>query len=491
MKVLVGNQIKEADQYTIENEPVQSIDLMERASKAVAQWFLEHVEKESPLLFLVGKGNNGGDGLAVARMLYHAGYRCAVCIPFDETVLSEENLINLKRLPEGVSRIEINQIDMLPCETIVIDALLGTGIRGGVKEPLASLIRRVNEAEFFVISIDLPSGMKTEFGNKDQVIIKAKQTLTLEFPKLAMLLPEAGEYCSDIYTLPIGLDKHYFESAQTPYFFTTEDYVKSQLKKREKFGYKTCYGHALLICGSLGMAGAAVLATGGALRSGCGLLTIHLPKAERMAVQVNFPAAMLSLDNKDHFSELPQNLEKYNVIGIGCGLVQAEVTKSALEKLLKSINKPLVIDADALNILAERKDLQKHIPKDSILTPHLGELRRLIGNWNDEEEKMLLVRQFASETQSIVLVKGAYSMIVLSDGRVYFNSTGNSGMAKGGSGDVLAGFITGLLARGYSSEQAAILGAYFHGLAGDKAAQKYGQEGMNSFNLIEFLKPEN
>ena len=487
MKILIANQLKEADKFTIENEPIASIDLMERASKAIAEWFLEHVEKSAPLLFLIGKGNNGGDGLAVARMLHGAGYKCSVCLPFDESALSEENLTNLKRLPDGVSQIAIDEINRIANEIILVDALLGTGLRGEIKEPLASLICKINALDRRVISIDLPSGMKSEFGNKGQSIVKADITLALEFPKLATLLPEAGGCCGEIVTLPIGLDKRYLNSAESPYHFTTEHFIKSQLKKREKFGHKNTYGHALLVCGSRGMMGAAVLATGGALRSGCGLLTVHLPENERAAVQAGFPSAILSLDEKNYFSKLPENLEKYNAIGMGCGLGQAEDTKNAFEKLLKSARKPLVLDADALNILAKRKDLIKHIPRNSILTPHLGELKRLIGEWKDEEEKITLVVKLSGQTQSVVLVKGAYSMIVLPDGSVHFNPTGNSGMAKGGSGDVLAGFITGLLARGYPSGQAAILGTYFHGLAGDKAAGKYGQESMNSFDLIDFL----
>lgn len=485
MKILTGDQIKEADRYTIENEPVSSIDLMERASNAIAEWIDNSIDKNKPLLFLIGKGNNGGDGLAVARILYHAGYNCMVYLPFEKEQLSEECLYNLNRLPAGINRIE--EIDNIGSNTLIIDALLGTGVKGTLKEPLLSIIEKTNALHNKVISIDLPSGMITEFGNSGQKIIKTDITLTLQFPKLAMLLPEAGEYCGEIQVLPIGLANSYIENSSTTYHYITKDLINSILLKREKFGHKGIYGHALLICGSKGMGGAAVLSAGAALRSGCGLVTLHTPDRERFAVQANYPSAMLSLDEDDYFSQLPTDLSKYTSVGIGCGLNQMPQTVDAFKQLLASVNKPMVIDADALNIISNHYKLRYHIPENSILTPHPGELRRLVGDWIDEKHKLELIRRLASSLKSIVIVKGAHTMICLPDGNCYFNSTGNSGMAKGGSGDVLTGYITGLLARGYSSIQASFIGVYNHGLAGNKAAVKYGMESMNSKDLINEL----
>jgi NAD(P)H-hydrate epimerase len=235
------------------------------------------------------------------------------------------------------------------------------------------------------------------------------------------------------------------------------------------------------------MIGAAMLATGAALRSGCGLVSVHIPYDERTALQTRFPSAILSFDKSGYFSEMPDETGKYNAIGTGCGLGTRIETMKAFETLLKSSQIPIVIDADALNLLAMNKELLKHIPKNSILTPHRGELKRLIGEWNSEDSKHRKTINLSSETQSIIVVKGAHTAIYLPDGKVYFNSTGNSGMAKGGSGDVLTGLITGLLARGYNSFEASVLGVYFHGLAGDKACEKYGCESMNSLDLLEFL----
>lgn len=486
MKILTGTQIKEADRYTIVHEPISSIDLMERASNAIAEWICNNISKTSPLLFLIGKGNNGGDGLAVARILFHAGYDCSVYLPFEKEQLTSECAVNLERLPSYIER--VTDIKRISNKHILIDSLLGTGVEGTLKEPLLSIIENVNSSPNQVISIDLPSGMISEFGNTYQTIIKADITLTLEFPKLAMLLPEAGEHCGEIITLPIGFSREYIERSPSLYNYITEDYIQSIQLKREKFSHKGTYGHALLICGSKGMAGAATLATGAALRSGCGLVTTHIPYNERFAIQANYPSAMLSLDDEDYFSSVPKDLSKYSAIGIGCGLRQEHQTSEAFKELLAaSYKQPFVIDADALNILADNYHIKQRIPENSILTPHPGELKRLVGEWHNEEKKINLVRRYAANIKSIIIVKGAHTMICLPDGNCYFNSTGNSGMAKGGSGDVLTGYITGLLARGYSSTHAAILGVYVHALAGDKAAARWGIESMNSKDIIDFL----
>ena len=484
MKILTGTQIREADQYTIENEPISSIELMERASNTIAQWICNNIDKKHPLLFLIGKGKNGGDGLATARILYHAGYNCAVYLAFQKEQLSEECNYNLEHLPSGV---RISDLDNIDEDTIIVDSLLGTGVKGAIREPLASIIDKVNSFANYVVAIDLPSGMVSEFGNKDQKIIRADVSLTLEFPKLAMLLPEAGEYCGEIKILPIKLCSLYIENEDSLYHFITAELAESIKLKRDKFAHKGSYGHALLICGSKGMAGAAILATGAALRSGCGLVTTHIPAEERYALNMAHPSAILSLDDESYFSSLPANASKYSSIGVGCGLGQAPETADTLRQLLISAYKPIVIDADALNIISDHYKMRHHIPAGSILTPHIGELKRLIGEWANEEEKIEQVKRLAANLRSIIIVKGAHSMVCLPDGNCHFNSTGNSGMAKGGSGDVLTGYITGLLARGYSSEHAAILGVYMHALAGDKAAKKYGAEGMNSRDLIKYL----
>lgn len=491
MKILSGSQIKEADKYTIENEPISSLALMERASLNMSNEIIKIFNDDIPLLFLVGKGNNAGDGLAMARILSEKGYRCSVYCIFQKEDMTHECKTNLDRLPADV---EILSSDIVPQNipvnknTLIIDAILGSGIKGVIKEPISNVIEWLNNLPNQVISIDLPSGMKTEWNEKDdKSIVKADYTLTIEFPKIGMLLPDVGEYSGKIIIVPIGLNERYINEALSNYNYTDRKHIESLFEKRTKFAYKNTHGHALMICGSKSMSGAATLATAGALRSGCGLVTTHLPYDARYGIMANYSSAMLSFDEGDSFTMLPSNLDKYTVIGVGCGIGQTEETASALSLLLETVKYPVVIDADALNIIALHKDLYNFIPQNSVLTPHIGELRRLVGDWQSEQHKIELVRQLASELQSVIIVKGAYTMICLPDGNCYFNSTGNAGMAKGGSGDILTGLITGLIARGYSSTKAAIIGVYVHGLAGDMAASELGQEAMNSHDIVDYL----
>lgn len=290
--------------------------------------------------------------------------------------------------------------------------------------------------------------------------------------------------------LPKGVSDDFAFRLDIPFDLVTVEYVKEMLLPREREAHKGTYGHALLVCGSLGMTGAAVLATGAALRSGCGLVTTHLPVEERMAVSANWPSAMLSLDPGSFFSMLPADITKYSSVGVGCGLGQANATVAALEKLMDACSDnriPMVLDADALNIIAAHPELRRHIPQNSVLTPHAGELRRMVGEWRDEDHKLQLAYELAAGLNSTVVVKGPETVVCTRGNRFTFNPTGNAGMAKGGSGDVLTGLITGLVSRGYTPEQAAIIGVYLHGSAGDKTADYYGMEGMNSADIIDFI----
>lgn len=486
MKILTAAQIREADRYTMQHEPIGSMELMERASETIAQWIANHIEQDTPLCFLIGKGNNGGDGLAVARMLFNAGYTCRVYTVFDKKELSEECRYNLERLPRGLKARPFAEA-AVSWEGIIVDALLGSGVRGAVEGPVAEAIGWINRQGVRVIAIDLPSGMQTEYGNASQTIVRASTTLTLEFPKLSLLLPEAGDCAGEVVVLPIGLDADFIKQADSSYVYVDEALIHQLLKPRRKFAHKGDYGHALLVCGSEGMIGAAVLSAGAALRSGCGLVTVHMPRREAGALYANCPSAMLSGDPQPYFSVLPADTDRFTVVGAGCGLGRHAESVKALEGLLK-LGKPMVLDADALNMLASNPGLQALVPPMSVLTPHPGELRRLVGEWSDDRQRNELALALSKRLASYVVVKGAHTMTCTPEGKCYFNSTGNPGMAKGGSGDVLTGLITGLMARGYRSGVAAVLGVYLHGAAGDKAADYYGQESMNSGDLLEFIQ---
>ena len=485
MKILTGKEIQIADCKTIERQDIDSLELMERAAESIAQWICNNVEQDKDLLFFVGKGNNGGDGLAIARMLSNVGYRCGVYIPASASDSSDEFKINLERLPEVVSVIGNDELDINE-DSVIIDTLLGSGLKGDVREPMISIIELINSLGCRVISIDLPSGMKCEFSNNEEQIIHADTTLTIEAPKLAMLLPEAGECCGKIEVISIDLDQEYIAKSKSPYYYITPDDIASIVLPRKKFGYKNQFGHTLLICGSVGMSGAAILATSAALRSGCGLVTTHIPKEERFALHASCPPAMVSLDDEQCFSTLPEDIDKYSSIVVGCGLGKSNLTAEALSMLLQSYDRPMVIDADAINIIASNQKLLSLIPENSILTPHLGELKRL-QEWSSEEDKLTKIAKLAKKINCYIIVKGAHSAIFTPEGAVLFNPSGCPGMAKAGCGDILAGLLGGLVARGYSSLHSAMLGVYIHGVAGEKAQDYYGVESMNSSDIIDFL----
>lgn len=474
-----------ADMATIEREPIDSTDLMERAAEILAAWVGENVEGGTPLFFLIGKGNNGGDGLAMARMLYNAGFDCSVLMVMGREQLSPDAAYMLENLPQGV--LMVGSLDDAAEDSIFVDAIFGTGFRGVAEGAAAETINRLNALNALVVSIDIPSGMASEPTGTQGAVVIASATLSIEFPKLSMLLPDTGEACGEIEVLSIDLDRQFMEDAQSPYYYyITREMVARLFRPTPKFAHKGSSGHALLVCGSTGMAGAAVLAASGALRSGCGVVTVHMPAAERFAM-FEFPSALISPDPSDRFDNLPSDIQKYSSVGVGCGLGQDAATAAALEQLFTAYRRPMIIDADALNIVAANPRLSELIPAGSILTPHPGELRRLVGDWNNDMEKIEKVLALALRLRSVVVVKGAHTMICTPDGRLLFNSTGNPGMAKGGSGDILAGLLTGLLARGYSAEQAAITGVWLHGRAGDKAAMRRSPEAMHSANIAEFI----
>lgn len=294
----------------------------------------------------------------------------------------------------------------------------------------------------------------------------------------------------NIMFLPVGISEDFAEESGLGFGYLTEEFVRGLLKGRRQDAHKGIYGHALLVCGSKGMIGAASLSTGAALRSGCGLVTVHIPERERFPVEANFPSALFSLDPKDFFSVVPEDMDKFNAVGVGCGVGKHKESVDALAELLvmcKTNGVRVVLDADALNIISENPSFLGLLPEESILTPHVGELKRLVGEWTDEENKFELVRNFCVSNACIVIVKGPNTSVCFKGKTICSNSTGNAGMAKGGSGDVLTGYIAGLLARGYTPQAAASIGIYIHGVAGDKAAEYYGAEGMNSADMIDFL----
>ncbi|RLD37053.1 MAG: bifunctional ADP-dependent NAD(P)H-hydrate dehydratase/NAD(P)H-hydrate epimerase, partial [Bacteroidetes bacterium] len=473
----------------IENEPIKSIDLMERAAGACVNWLLERTSEDQSFAVFCGPGNNGGDGLAIARLLSNQDFNIRVFI-LDSERYSTDFKINKERLKVQVNTLKAEadfpQIDE---QEIIIDTLFGSGLSKPLKGLVAKLVKHLNQKQTLKIAIDIPSGLYSDKSSKSKntICFQADYTLSFQFPKLAFFMPENDAYVGDWQVLDIGLSQEYIQNTDTPYYFIVSNSAKDLIRPRAKFSHKGSFGHGLLIAGSRGKMGAAVLAGKAVLRSGAGLATVHHPKGESSIIPTAVPELMTSIDeNESVFSKIP-NLSKYSAIAIGPGLGTAKQSQKAFKMLIQESKVPLVIDADALNILAENKTWLSFLPKNSILTPHIKEFERLVGKVDNDFERLEKQIAFAKKHQLYLILKGAHTSIATPDGKVFFNSTGNPGMATGGSGDVLTGILLGLKAQNYTSLQASILAVFLHGLAGDFAAENKGQVSLIAGDIVESI----
>lgn len=516
MKLFSTGQIAAIDRYTIEKEPVSDLDLMERAAEEMYYYLNAVLPWKQKLHFFAGTGNNGGDALVIARKFSEADYPCTVYLPDTGRSLSSSCSTNLERL-RTLGKAEIRPIvpeagfPALDPAIPVIEGLFGAGLTRPLSGFPAALVRHINQSGAPVYSIDLPAGLMGEDNgsNNPENIIKARETLTLQFPKISLLFPENEVYAGHVELIDIGLHPEALAITETPFRIADLLEIKALFPPRKKFTHKGTYGHALLVAGSYGMTGAAVLASRACHRSGTGLVTTHIPGSGYPILQISTPETMCSVDpHEHHFSKVPQ-LAKYSAIGIGPGLGTHPETRGALLQLLEEAKVPLVLDADALNMLAQETNGWQKIPPGTILTPHPGEFSRLFGDeafpssLNQPEQSTIPPSSFTgrpnswlrlekqrhlSQTLGVVIVlKGANTLVTLPDGNAVFNPTGNPGMATGGSGDVLTGIITGLLAQGFTPAHAAISGVYLHGLAGDLAARKITQPALIASDIVDSL----
>ena len=489
MKILPVEKIREADAFTIENEPIDSVDLMERAASKVYEWFMKRCKtKEVSVKIFCGIGNNGGDGLALARMLYFSGIVPQVFVVRYSDKMSRDCEINFTRLKEEteVPMYDIFSEDDFPQiydNDIIIDAIFGSGLNRPIEGFTAELIKYINKSNAIKIAIDIPSGLMAVSDQQSTVngqhpIAKVDYTLTFQFPKLAFMFPEYDAYVGKWEILDIRLHKDFIDNVETLNFYTTEDVVKPIIRKRTKFSHKGTYGHALLVAGSSGKTGAALLAAEACMRTGVGLLTVHLQKDALLPMQTYLPEAMTSIDKSDtHCTEI-NDILPYTAIGVGPGIGKNEETVTLLKKIIQEATQPLVLDADALNIIADNPTWLSFLPDNTILTPHPKEFERLFGKTNNSFERLELQRKMSVVHNIIIVQKGAHTAITFPNGTCFFNSTGNPGMATAGSGDVLTGVILSLLAQRYTPQEAALLGVYIHGHAGDIAVQEHGMESM-------------
>jgi NAD(P)H-hydrate epimerase len=489
LKILSAEQIKALDEYTIQHEPITSIDLMERACRAFVNWFTVHFDATNKVGIICGTGNNGGDGLGIARMLLEWGYTVKVWIVRGTSYESSDFKINLQRLQQKSEVHEITATadkDVFTGYDILIDALFGYGLSRPVDGIFAQVINCCNKADAIKVAVDIPSGLMADEPSA-KGILKADYTVSFQLPKLAFLMPESYQYTGEWVVVDIGLNKKIIRESETGHCYITQKAVQKIVKPRAKFSHKGTYGHALLIAGSFGKLGACILASRAVLRTGVGLLTVHVPKCGYEILQSSVPEAMTQADSSaTHFTEF-SDVSKYDAVGIGPGLGQEEDSVKAFAKVLEQFQKPFVIDADALNILATHRELMQLIPQNSILTPHPKEFERLVGEWKNDFERLQKQKEFAKTLQCIIILKGAHTSIAAPDGQVYFNSSGNPGMATGGTGDVLTGILTSLLAQSYEPTEAAIIGVYLHGLSADLIVQERGMYGLIASDVVEFL----
>jgi ADP-dependent NAD(P)H-hydrate dehydratase / NAD(P)H-hydrate epimerase len=494
MKLFTCKQIAEIDQLTQKLEPVSSIDLMERASSAVVDWIIQNIDDHHPIYIFAGPGNNGGDALAIARILAQFNFSCKVYLSCFGHELKGDPANNWKRIEEQnkVSLLKIDSQDSIPeipVEAVVIDGLFGSGLNKPLDGLAKEIVRKINHSGATVLSIDIPSGLFGEDNTHNDLsgVIRAHHTLSFQFPKISFFFPENADIVGIWEVLPIGLHPEAILQTESKYFNLTKTYLSGTIRKRAKFSHKGTYGHAFLIAGSYGKMGAAVLSSKACLRAGAGLLTSHIPQLGYQIIQNSVPEAMTSIDlSETVFSKLP-DLSPYTAIGIGPGLDKKPQTKLAFHEMLLKKPKKLVVDADALNILAENKEWLTLLPENSILTPHPKEFERLAGPSANSYERLLKQIQFSMNYKVILVLKGAHTCITVPDGSVFFNSTGNPGMATGGSGDVLTGILLGLLSQDYSPEETALLGVYIHGLAGDLAAKEFGHHALIAGDIINHL----
>jgi len=496
MKIFTSAQIHELDNYTIEHEPIKSIDLMERAAKTLTEAIVERWAVSVPIVVFAGPGNNGGDALAVARMLTERGYQVKTFLFNISGRLSADCAENKRRLSEVKKAKNLfTEVTLefdppqLERGMLVVDGLFGSGLNKPLSGGFASLVKYINASHAEVVSIDMPSGLMTEDNtyNVRTNIVRADLTLTLGQKKLAMLFAENQQYIGELRVLDIRLSREGIKKIDSQYTMLEEDDVRQLLLPRDPFAHKGTMGNALVIAGSYGMAGAAILATEACLRSGVGKVTCHSPRKNVTIMQTAVPEAVLQIDREETTFSEAVDTEDFQAVGIGPGLGQTEQTAVAIISQIRRTQCPLVCDADAINVLSTHRAWMQQLPKDIIMTPHPKEFDRLEGHSADSFERLSKARDLAQRLQAYVILKGHRSALCCPDGHIVFNNTGNAGMATGGSGDVLTGILTGLLARGYNRYEACVVGMYLHGLAGDIAARELGEESLIARDLVRYL----
>ncbi len=493
MKVFSTEQLYEANKVTEAKQEVSFNDLMERAGTQIFNWFHQRLQGAPvPVHVFCGIGNNGGDGLVVARLLVENGYNVKTYIVNYSDKRSKDFLINYDRI-KNVTKdwpLLMTCEDDFPAMTpddIVIDGMFGIGINRSPEGWVKKLIQYINAQPCFKLAIDMPSGMFADAPTEDlETVIQANHTLTFQAPKLAFFLPATGKFTGYFDVLDIGIDREFLATNPGIATVISKPNAQRMYKQRAKFSHKGSFGHTLIVAGSYGSIGAAILSTKGAFRIGAGKVTAFIPECGYTAMQTAVPEAMVITNDADDFiTDITHHFEP-TAIAVGMGIGTKKATADALLALFKNTKSPIVIDADAINCISENKELLKHIPENAVFTPHLGELEKLVGKWKNDFDKIERAKKFAKKHKAIVVIKGANTLTVFED-HIYINTSGNPGMATAGSGDVLSGAIVGLLSQGYDPLTAAMFGVYLHGSAGNIVSHAISYEGTMAGDIADAL----
>lgn len=493
MKIFTAAQLRMLDAYTIEQQSITSLDLMERAAKAFTDALMARWGAETSVKIFAGPGNNGGDALAVARLLAGNKYSDIEVYLFNTSgKLSDDCNANFQRLRD-VPEVKLTEITTqfvpptIGSSDLIIDGLFGTGLSRPLNGGFASVVKYINASGATIVSIDIPSGLMCEDNTYNVMnhIVHAHYTFTFHSPKLAFLFSEHEKYCGTWTVLDIGIQEPADERTETPFILTEKADIKAMLRPRSRFSHKGTVGHALLIAGKRGMAGAAIMASRACMRSGAGKLTLHTPECNMPLVQVAVPEVVVQADRDADCFCRSVDTSAFDALAIGPGIGTASETAQAFIEQVRQAKCPTLIDADAINILGMHRGWITQMPKGCIFTPHKKELFGLISNTNNSYEELERTRELAQRQQVYIIVKGAFSAVCTPSGNVYFNTTGNAGMATAGSGDVLTGIILALLAQDYSPEQACRFGVFLHGLAGDMALENQSEESLIATDIID------
>lgn len=478
LKILSGNQVKELDAAHILRDRISSWELMERAALAFMDWWSGMgFSTDERVMIFCGAGNNGGDGFAIARLLNKSGFNITVFKCFEDSdKISPDALKNINLLPESIEVKMWTEFDP-NSDGILVDSFLGVGFKGELRASAKAIIHQINSFHGPIVSVDIPSGLPSE-ELLTGPCVEADYTVTFAFPKLSLLIPEHSKVTGELFLANIGIDEVEYGSFDSPYFYLREKDLRSFHRSFQRFSHKGDFGKILILAGSKGRMGAAVLSCRAALRTGSGLVTAMIPEGERLILQTGVPEAMC------RFS-MPEDLSAFDGIGVGPGFGLVEKVEE-LKILFQNYSKPIVLDADAITLLGLNPDLIPLVPKGSILTPHLKEFDRLLGDTFNQFERLEKASDFCRRWNLNLLIKGANSVICLADGRQIFNSSGTQYMATAGSGDVLTGMLTSFLGQGYSPEKAMICGVFQHGLAGEIAG-KSKRRGTIATDIIEAI----